>query len=118
VVGVEYGNKETKATHELYSNHVVLATGGFAADRSSESFFAKYRPELLNFPATAGAFSNGDGIRLAKSLNAGTVDMDKIQVHPTGWVDPNDPGNQNKFLCPEVLRGVGGILIDKKGERL
>jgi succinate dehydrogenase/fumarate reductase flavoprotein subunit len=118
VVGVEYENKAPdKATHQMHSPHVVLATGGFAADRSSESFLAKHRPELLNVPATAGPFSNGDGIRLAMSLNASTVDMDKIQVHPTGWVDPKDPSNPNKFLCPEVLRGEGGILINENGER-
>lgn len=43
--------------------------------------------------------------------------MDQIQVHPTGFVDPTDPDAKTKFLAAEALRGVGGILVDAKGER-
>jgi hypothetical protein len=41
---------------------VVLATGGFAADRRSESYPSKVRPELLGMAATAGSFSTVDGL--------------------------------------------------------
>jgi succinate dehydrogenase/fumarate reductase flavoprotein subunit len=67
--------------------------------------------------ATAGSFSTGDGITLATAVGAGTINMKKVQVHPTGWVDPRDPTNTSKILAAEILRGVGGILIDSKGER-
>jgi len=40
-----------------------------------------------------------------------------VQVHPTGLVDPKDPDSKWKFLAAEALRGEGGILINKKGER-
>jgi len=43
--------------------------------------------------------------------------MDKIQIHPTGWVDPSDRTNPNKVLAAELLRGVGGLLLNKRGER-
>jgi cytochrome b involved in lipid metabolism len=43
--------------------------------------------------------------------------MEKIQLHPTGFVDPNDPSNPNKVLAAEMLRGVGGILMDDDGQR-
>ena len=33
------------------------------------------------------------GVSLATALGAGTIDMEKVQVHPTGWVDPSDPKN-------------------------
>jgi flavocytochrome c len=102
---------------KLYATNVVLATGGFAADRSSGSYLEKYRPELLNMPATAGEFSTGDGVTLAKTLGAGTIDMDKVQIHPTGWVDPKDPDNKSKVLAAELMRGVGGVLIDSDGKR-
>ena len=102
---------------KINATSVILATGGFAADRSKNSFLASYRPELLKMPATAGAFSTGDGITLAKSLGAGVVDMDKVQIHPTGWVDPQDPLNENKVLAAELMRGVGGILINDEGNR-
>lgn len=119
-VNVEYllpseeGNKRPK---QLHSKNVVLATGGFASDRSDKSYLSIYRPELMNMPATAGPFSTGDGVKLGTSVGAGLVDMDKVQIHPTGWVDPKDPNNPNKILAAELMRGVGGILLNKNGER-
>ena len=91
VVGIEVQDLSDvkKEPMHLKSPNVILATGGFAADRSKNSYLAEYRPELLNMPATAGHFSTGDGIRLATDVGATLVDMDKIQIHPTGWVDPS-----------------------------
>lgn len=43
--------------------------------------------------------------------------MDKIQIHPTGFVDPVDRSNKNKILAAELLRGVGGVLLNHKGYR-
>jgi succinate dehydrogenase/fumarate reductase flavoprotein subunit len=102
---------------KLYASNVVLVTGGFAADQSHGSYLEKYRPEFMNMPATAGLFSTGDGVALATKLGAGIIDMKKVQIHPTGWVDPQDPQNVNKILAAELMRGVGGILINSKGER-
>ena len=104
-------------TMSLTAPNIVLATGGFASDRSQGSYLEKYRPELMRMPATAGEFSTGDGITLGTSVGAGLVDMEKVQVHPTGWVDPKDPANPGKVLAGELMRGVGGILINKKGKR-
>jgi len=119
VIGIEVQDISDldKASIQLKSPNVVLATGGFAADRSENSYLAKYRPELLNMPATAGQFSTGDGIGLATAAGASLVDMDKIQIHPTGWVDPKDPTNPNKILAAELMRGVGGVLMNKSGMR-
>lgn len=106
VTGVEYVNGDG-ILQELYSTQTVLATGGYAA---STSMVRKYRPDLADLPTTAGAFSTGDGIAMAENLGS-LVDMDQIQVHPTGFVDPNDPENPSKFLAAELLRGAGGILL-------
>ena len=120
VVGVE-GEIMTKdgknETISLTSPNVVLATGGFASDRSSGSYLDRYRPELMRMPATAGAFSTGDGITLGTAVGAGIVDMSKVQIHPTGWVDPKDPSNPGKILAGELMRGVGGILMNHEGKR-
>jgi len=102
---------------DVLADNVVLATGGFAADRSNGSYLDQYRPELMTMPATAGEFSTGDGITLATSLGAATRDMDKIQIHPTGWVNPADPDNPSKILAAELMRGVGGVLINDEGMR-
>ena len=119
VIGVQYQSSLDKDSPpaDLYADNVVLATGGFASDRSDGSFLGEYRPELLKMPTTAGSFSTGDGVRLATTLGAGMVDMDKVQVHPTGWVDPADPENTSKTLAAELMRGVGGLLMNKNGER-
>ena len=117
VIGVESKNLMSDHIEQLMGNNVVLATGGFAADRSSGSYLEQYRPELMNMPATAGDFSTGDGVSLATSLRAGVIDMDKVQIHPTGWVDPTDPDNKSKILAAELMRGVGGLLFNKEGKR-
>ena len=119
VVGVEAQSYNTDgiASNTLTAPNVILATGGFASDRSHGSYLHQYRPELMKMPATAGEFSTGDGIRLALELGAGVVDMEKVQIHPTGWVDPSDPQNPTKILAAELMRGVGGILINSDGQR-
>lgn len=40
-----------------------------------------------------------------------------MQLHPTGWVDPNEPNATTKILAAELMRGVGGILLNADGER-
>lgn len=120
VIGVDVMTKTKEGDAKnmtLTSPNVILATGGFASDRSHGSYLEKYRPELMKMPATAGEFSTGDGIALGTSVGAGLVDMEKVQVHPTGWVDPKDPTNPGKILAGELMRGVGGILMNKSGKR-
>eukprot|EP00956_Cyclotella_meneghiniana_P000866 scaffold1005_cov70-Cyclotella_meneghiniana.AAC.1 len=120
VIGVEAVTTTKDGTEEsktILAPNVILATGGFASDRNQGSYLEQYRPELMKMPATAGEFSTGDGITLGTSVGAGLVDMDKVQIHPTGWVDPSDPTNPGKILAGELMRGVGGILINREGKR-
>ena len=37
--------------------------------------------------------------------------MDKVQVHPTGFMKLDNPNEGWKFLCGELMRGIGGILL-------
>ncbi len=101
----------------IEASNVVLATGGFAADRSPDSLLASHCPEYLQMPATFGDFSTGDGIKIATSVGAATCNLDKVQVHPTGFVDPANPTSNSKFLCAELMRGLGGILLNSEGKR-
>lgn len=102
---------------ELVADAVVLATGGFSNDQSSNSLLREFAPNLFGTPTTNGEFATGDGVKMARKLGALLVDMDKIQLHPTGLIDPKDPSNKTKYLGPEALRGSGGILLNKNGER-
>ncbi|MDX2044506.1 MAG: FAD-binding protein [Acidobacteriota bacterium] len=56
----------------------------------------------------------GDGQSLAFEAGAELKDMEFVQFHPTGMVWP--PGVQG-ILVTEAVRGEGGILRNKNGER-
>ena len=56
----------------------------------------------------------GDGMALAYEAGADLMDMEFVQFHPTGMVWP--PGVQG-ILVTEAVRGEGGILRNKDGER-
>jgi len=54
---------------------------------------------------------------MSMAIGGATVDLKAVQVHPTGLVHPDDPNSKVKWLAAEALRGVGGLLLDKKGKR-
>lgn len=105
------------STYEEVADSVMLATGGFGCCRSSDGLMARYRPDLLDFPTTNGSFAQGEGVSLGENVGAELIDMDKVQLHPTGFIDPKDPLNPTKFLAPEAIRGSGGIMVNSKGKR-
>merc|ERR1719261_1723746 len=96
---------------------VILASGGFGADFTSNSLLAQYRPDLIHLPTTNGEHCTGDGIKMGEKVGASTIDLEWVQVHPTGLVKPSEPDAKIKFLAAEALRGVGGIILNKNGVR-
>eukprot|EP00437_Effrenium_voratum_P001422 CAMPEP_0181428878 /NCGR_PEP_ID=MMETSP1110-20121109/16909_1 /TAXON_ID=174948 /ORGANISM="Symbiodinium sp., Strain CCMP421" /LENGTH=501 /DNA_ID=CAMNT_0023552125 /DNA_START=62 /DNA_END=1563 /DNA_ORIENTATION=+ len=96
---------------------VILASGGFGADFTQDSLLAKYRPDLLHLPTTNGEHCTGDGIKMGEAIGAKTIDLEWVQVHPTGLVKPDDADAKIKFLAAEALRGVGGTILNAEGER-
>ena len=115
VVGCEYSNKSGQL-HQIFGP-VIICTGGYGADYTSTSLLSKYRPDVTSLPTTNGDHCTGDGIKMALQIGAGVVDMESVQVHPTGLVNPSEPDAKVKFLAAEALRGVGGILLDTNGNR-
>jgi len=102
----------------LESTSVVIASGGFGHDaKEAESLLLKNRPDLADFPTTLGPQTTGDGLKIARGLGARLIDMDRVQLHPTGFVDPAKPSEHTKTLAAELLRGVGGLLLDSDGRR-
>ena len=114
VIGVEF-TRDGKA--EQAYGPVILATGGYAADFTENSLLKRHRPEFWDLPTTNGEHCTGDGHKIALAIGASAVDLEKVQVHPTGLVDPNEPTAKVKFLAAEALRGVGGLLLDNTGSR-
>ncbi len=78
---------------------VVMATGGIGKAYKITSNSWEY---------------TGDGMALAYNAGADLMDMEFVQFHPTGMVWP--PGVQG-LLVTEAVRGEGGILRNKLGER-
>lgn len=116
VTGVVVDDLANNKREQLLAKHIILATGGFLADSHSEaSLLKEFRPDLLRYPLTNGKQTTGDGQRIAQSdLAANLVHMDQVQVHPTGFIQLKDLAtitNHWKFLCGELIRGIGGILI-------
>jgi succinate dehydrogenase / fumarate reductase flavoprotein subunit len=95
-----YGYK--RATGEQVSfgaKAIVLATGG-----SGRIFHITSNSQDCT----------GDGYALAYEAGATLLDMEFVQFHPTGMVYP--PGVAG-LLVTEAVRGEGGILRNKDGER-
>jgi succinate dehydrogenase / fumarate reductase, flavoprotein subunit len=58
--------------------------------------------------------STGDGTALAYDIGAQLRDMEMVQFHPTGMVWP---AGVRGILVTEGVRGEGGVLRNKDGER-
>ncbi|KAK0648870.1 FAD binding domain-containing protein [Cercophora newfieldiana] len=110
VAGVEYQTEGGEV--ETLKGPVVFATGGFAGD--THGLLARYRPDLSGLPSTNEPRPGCHDVLTA--VGARLVDMESVQIHPTGFVDPQNPGARLKFLAAEMLRGEGGILL-YKGKR-
>merc|ERR1740120_522135 len=96
---------------------VILCSGGFGADFTQNSLLAQYRPDLMHLPTTNGEHCTGDGIMMGEEIGGQSIDLEWVQVHPTGLVKPDDPDAKIKFLAAEALRGVGGLVLDANGKR-
>ena len=83
---------------------MIFCSGGFGADFGQDSLLAKYRPDLLHLPTTNGEHCTGDAIKMGEGVGARSIDLEWVQVHPTGLVKPDDPDAKVKFLAAEALR--------------
>ncbi len=67
------------------------------------------------YPVTSNTVQKGgDGFALAWNAGANLIDMEQVQFHPTGMVYPE---SRKGVLVTEAVRGEGGILTDKDGNR-
>ena len=99
VVGAFAYWRETGRFVIFKAKAVVIATGGIGKS---------WRITSNSWECT------GDGMALAYDAGAELLDMEFVQFHPTGMVWP--PGVQG-ILVTEAVRGEGGILRNKNGER-
>lgn len=84
--------------HELVAADTVLATGGASG---------LYRHTTSPQPAS------GEGMLMAAELGAELMNLEFQQFHPTCLYDPEGA----PFLISEAVRGEGGRLLNRYGER-
>jgi len=95
VVGVTALEMETGELYLLQAKAVLLATGG-----SGRMFFS----------STNAFINTGDGLGIAARAGLPLEDMEFYQFHPTGVYGAG-------VLITEGVRGEGGYLLNKNGER-
>ena len=70
----------------------------------------QYRPELEKFNTSNHYGATGDAFEWVTPLQVPLVQMDQIQIHPTG-----ETGSH--LLITEAIRGNGAILVNREGVR-
>ena len=94
-------------TYTIKAKAVIIATGGFGANLS---LVAQYRPEFKDFNTSNHYGATGDAFDWVSPLDVPLVDMDQIQIHPTGEIGSH-------LLITEAVRGNGAILVNHDGVR-
>jgi succinate dehydrogenase / fumarate reductase flavoprotein subunit len=92
-------DRERGRFHLFRAKAVVLATGGIGRA----------------FKITSNSWEyTGDGHALAYDAGAALMDMEFVQFHPTGMIWPP---SVRGILVTEGVRGEGGVLRNRHGER-
>jgi succinate dehydrogenase / fumarate reductase flavoprotein subunit len=94
-------NLETYEYYVIRAKATILATGGSG------------RLHLSNYPTTNHYGATGDGLIMAYHTGANLLDLDTIQIHPTG---DSYPEPLVGILSTEKIRGLGAIPLNKKGD--
>lgn len=102
VTGAVLYNMETEEYLIVRAKTTVLATGGAG------------RLHVGGFPTTNHYGATADGLVLGYRVGVPLAFMDTIQYHPTGAAYPEQLLGQ---LVTEKVRGLGGQLVNGKGDR-
>jgi len=92
-------NESTNEHEIIYTNAVVLATGGLG--------------QIYKYTTNPGG-ATGDGFDLAYNAGAILQDMEFVQFHPTALAI--NPESKDRFLISESVRGEGAKLVDAAGK--
>lgn len=99
VIGVLLMDLKTAAYKLVNAKATIIATGGGG---------------MMYLFNTNAESNTGEGYAWALDLGAELVDMEMVQFHPTGMAWPKEKRGR---LITEKVRGHGGILKNKNGER-
>lgn len=96
--GVRFLDPVLRAPREIYARAVIMCTGGAGQ---------------LYLHTTNPPVATGDGMAMGYFAGAEMADMEFIQFHPTALTLEGAP----RFLLSEAMRGEGGVLTNRYGER-
>ena len=101
-----------------YTKSIILASGGYGADfYTEESLLKEFLIQFYNLPTFCSIYTQGNGIKIARNKGAVLIDQRQGEIYPTCFVDLLDRFNRHKILAPDLLRELGGILMNKRGKR-
>lgn len=88
----------------------VVPSGKFVAILAQATVMATGGKTRMYQVSTNCRQNTGDGLALILQAGLPVMDLEAVQFHPTGIVGPG-------ILASEALRGEGGVLLNKDGER-
>ncbi|MEZ5429119.1 MAG: L-aspartate oxidase [Pyrinomonadaceae bacterium] len=97
-IGVSFLDPILRSPRAVFARAVIMCTGGAGQ---------------LYMHTTNPPVATGDGMAMAYFAGAEMADMEFVQFHPTALNLEGAP----RFLLSEAMRGEGGILRNKFGER-
>lgn len=92
---------------------IDLQTGEQKIIQAKATIIAAGGAGMMYLITTNEPTNTGEGYAWALDAGAELVDMEMVQIHPTGMADPRRKGK----LITEKVRGHFGILKNTKGER-
>lgn len=115
IAGVEV--EHNGSTETIRADAVVLASGGFAANKE---MLDRYTPTPRPVITLTSDAITGEGIALAEQIGAALTHMDSLVVMPGGLEDPNQPGFCLYWVIVASQRKPalsGDLWVNKDGKR-
>lgn len=94
-------------TTRIGARHVVLASNGYAANRS---LLQRFAPEVAQAPYGGGTGSEGEALLWGEAMGAGLANMKAYQCHAS-LADPHGS------LVTWTVVEKGGFIVDRSGRR-